>query len=563
MNRETEVYFSELPVTEAKRSSFLQEHSHKTTFSTGQIIPIYVDGDILPGDTVEMDVAEVVRGATPIFPVMDNAYLDIMFFFCPTRLVWDHWTAFWGENNVTYWEQPTEYEIPQVEAPSGGWTEGTLADYMGIPTKVGNISVSALQGRAYCKIFNDWFRDENLMQPTMFNTDETTLTGVNTGDPITDAQKLGLPLMACKAHDLFTASLPEPQKGPAVQIPLGSEAPVYARDTRIPTGLNAKELQYEKLTGTPTITANTNYTAYLRSDADATVLKGRADLGTTYDAQGPVTIAPVNLWTDLENATSATINALRTAWAIQEFYERQASGGSRYIEFLSNIFAVKSSDARLQRAEYLGGTRIPINIDQVLQTSSTDAVSPQGNTGAFSATMGSDSLFTKSFEEHGILMGLAIVRTEHTYQQGIPKQFLRKKWHDYYVPQFAELGELPITNAELYAQGSTAINPNTGKEYDEEVFGYQEAWADYRYKLNRVSGLMRSNATGTLDAWHYADDYNALPTLGSTWIRETDQNVARTMAVQNEPQWIADFFFKAKYVRPMPIYSRPFGMQYM
>lgn len=554
MNRETEVYFSELPVTEAKRSSFLQEHSHKTTFSTGQIIPIFVDGDILPGDTVEMDVAEVVRGATPIFPVMDNAYLDIMFFFVPHRLVWEHWTAFWGENNVTYWEQPTDYEIPQVEAPSGGWTEGTLADYFGIPTKIGNISVSALQGRAYCKIFNDWFRDENLMQPCMINTDETTLTGVNTGDPITDAQKLGLPLMACKAHDLFTASLPEPQKGPAVQIPLGTSAPIGIKSTATNWFRSHPDQVPVNLVNPTAITANSRGSVQIQNESPG---------GATLPADNYLKLDLNNLYADLNNATASTINALRTAWAIQEFYERQASGGSRYIEFLSNIFGVKSSDARLQRAEYVGGTRIPINIDQVLQTSSTDAVSPQGNTGAFSATMGSDSLFTKSFEEHGTLMGLAIVRTEHTYQQGIPKQFLRKKWHDFYVPQFAELGELPIKNSELYAQGSTVLNPNTGAAYDEEVFGYQEAWADYRYKLNRVSGLMRSNATGSLDAWHYADDYSQLPTLGSTWIRETDQNVARTMAVQNEPQWIADFFFKAKYVRPMPIYSRPFGMQYM
>ena len=533
MNRETESHFSYLPDIHIQRSMFKRPHTHKTSLNAGDCIPIYVDSDILPGDTVKMNMGSLLRMQTPLFPVMDNAYCDLLFFFVPHRLVWEHWKEFWGENNLTAWEQQTEYTIPQITSPaSTGWTAGTIADYMGIPTGIAGLSVNALPFRAYCKAWNDWLRDENLKDPCMITLDETTTTGANSGDYVTYAECGALPLKAAKYHDYFTSALIAPQKGPSVSIPLGNTAPIIGTDNIsslavLDTNLQNKELYVYN--GGSTLALNTG---------DTTVVS----LGSGKS---------IGLAADLSSAIGTTINQLRQSFAIQAFYEAQARGGSRYIEFIKNVFGVTSPDGRLQRAEYLGGTRFNINMDQVLQTSSTDNTSPQGNTAAFSCTVSTDEIFEHSFVEHGTLIGIAVVRTDHTYQQGIERMWSRKKFTDFYIPQFANLGEQAILEQEIYATGTQSD--------DESVFGYQEAWADYRYKPSRISGELRSNFAQSLDYMHYGDDYSQAPNLSSTWIDETAANIDRTIAVQSNTsnQFFADFYFDATYVRPMPIYSIP------
>lgn len=546
MNRNTEMHFSEIPKIHQNRSKFDLSHSNKLTFNTGEVIPIYVDMDILPGDTVQMDTAELVRMATPIHPVMDNMVMDLYWFFVPHRLVWDHWRAFWGENDDP-WTQTTEYEVPQIKAPTGGWEEGTIADYMGIPTNVENLEVSALAFRAYAKVMNDWFRDENLKTATHIYTDETTRTGTNGKNYVTDTELGGKPYKAAKMHDYFTSALPSPQKGPAVSIPLGTSAVVHTsaeitNKNSAPLRMTTTNGQVLNANSHPVFlsTSNPNDTGFLQATTN-----GTNDSGTKLN------IAPTNLYADLGNATAATINQLRTAFAIQKYYEQAGRNGTRYIEYLRSVFGVESSDARIQRSEYLGGKRIPINMEQVLQTSATDTTSPQGNTAGFSCTSDSDNMFIKSFEEHGTLLGLVVCRTKHTYQQGLNKMWTRKKWTDFYNPYFANLGEQAILNEQIYAQGTVE---------DKEAFGYQEAWAEYRYKENRVCGHMRSNSkTGSLDSWHYADDYEQLPRLSEEWIDEPTTNVDRTIAVSSQlaNQFIGDFYFKTAYTRCMPVYSIP------
>lgn len=541
MNRNTNNHFANVPTLDIKRSKLKRPHTHKTTFNTGDLVPIYVDSDILPGDTVKMDMAMITRMTTPIYPVLDNAYMDLYWFFVPHRLVWNHWKEFWGENRTTHWEQPIEYEIPQIKAPVGGWEKGSLADYMGIPTKVENISINHLPFRAYCQVVNDWFRDQNLKDPCMINTDETTLTGKNAGvdyDYVTDIQLGAKCFKAAKFHDYFTSGLPEALKGPEVYIPMGENAPVNTKWGN--HDINNVALHLVKSNGEELTTGET-----IGVGNDGLLVSTGNPLPSTSFG-----IAPNNLWADLTQATAATINQLRQAFAIQRFYEAQARGGSRYIEFIKNIFGVTSPDGRQQRAEYLGGKRIHINMDQVLQTSATNDTSPQGNTAAFSCTSDSSEMFTHSFTEHGTLLGLAVIRTNHTYQQGLERMWNRKKWTDFYLPQFANLGEQAILNKEIYAQGS---------EKDDEAFAYQEAYADYRYKPDRVSGAFRSNYTQTLDSWHYADYYTKQPILSSEWIDETTANLDRTLSVQssNEDQFLSDFYFNAIYTRPMPVYSVP------
>lgn len=540
MNRNSEYNFAQNPQVGVSRSRFQRNSDNKTTFNTGDLIPIYLD-EVLPGDTHQVDVACVMRMATPIFPVMDNAFCDFYFFFVPNRLLWQHWKEFMGENKETAWTPKTEYSVPQVTAPAGGWEEGTLADYLGLPTKVEGISVSALPGRAYGLIYNEWFRNQNVTQPTRVEVTDATTTGKNDGSANNDsAITLAKPLKAAKVFDYYTGALPEPQKGEPITLPLGGLAPVKGYTESGTVNDNTIELvQYNATAGRVNPTLKNDFSDIIANQEFAKI-----------NGQNSDTSRGESMWlaTDLSAVTAATINQLRQAFQIQKLLEKDARGGTRYREVLREHFGVISPDSRMQIPEYLGGYRLPINVSQVIQTSSTDSTSPQGNTAALSVTTMNKPMFTKSFTEHGFIMGLAVVRTDQTYQQGIERMWSRKGRYDYYWPVLANIGEQAILNKEIYAQG---------KKTDEEAFGYQEAWADYRYKPSKVTGLFRSNAAQSLDAWHYAQDYKELPTLSTTWMEQADTEMKRTLAVQSQPDFIADFYFMNKTTRCMPVYSIP------
>lgn len=523
------------------RSKFERSHSIKTSFNVGDIIPFYVD-EVLPGDTFQIDTSKVVRLQTPITPFMDNIYLDTYYFFVPNRIVWEHWKQFQGENTESAWLPTTEYTVPQITAPEGGFAEGTIADYFGIPTKVSGLSVNALPFRAYAMICNEWFRDENLCDPLNIPLSDATVVGVNTGNFVTDVAKGGLPYKAAKYHDYFTSALPAPQKGSDVGIGLAGSAAVLTDSTKVnnPTS----KMTFSVISGNP-VTPGGYAPAYFSdaSDPNSSIFGGPS----TVDR---VQLAPNNLFADLGTASAVTINELRLAFQMQKLLEKDARGGTRYIEILKSHFGVTSPDSRLQRPEYLGGNRIPVSVSQTIQTSQTTQDSPLGDTGAYSLTVDSHSDFTRSFTEHGFVIGLMVARYDHTYQYGLERQWSRKTRFDYYFPVLANIGEQAIKNKEIFA---------TGSKTDDEVFGYQEAWADYRYKPSRVTGEMRSNSSKTLDFWHVADKYSELPKLSAAWIFEDKSNVDRvlevTSAVAN--QLFADIYIRNYTTRPMPLYSIP------
>lgn len=546
MNRNSEQHYAQLPHAEIRRAKFQRDFNLLTTMNEGDLVPIYLD-EVLPADTFKINLNALVRMATPLYPVMDNAYMDFYFFFIPSRLLWNHFENLMGQNDSTFWAEQTEYTTPVTTAPEGGWNVGTLADYFGIPTGVSGLKVNSLPFRAYCKVWNEWFRDENLQQPVTQSMDDTTTTGVNTGTKLTDAEAGGMPLKVCKYKDYFTSCLPSPQKSAEpVTIPMLGKAPVV-------WGITSEELKnYGILIDSddsnyyygPT-TGNNGQAIHVRREPAGKknkVLYGHTSRG------GITALSPMEA--DLSNVTGATINELRQAIAVQHIFERDARTGTRYKEILKGAWGVTSPDARLDRSEYIGGHRMPINVNQVIQTSSTDSTSPQGNTGAYSMTTLSRNMCTYSATEHGFVLGLAAIRVDHSYQQGLSRLWTRSTRFSYYDPMLANLGEQAVLNQEIYAQG---------KANDEEVFGYQEAWADYRYRTNMVTSEMRSTYAQTLDAWHYADKYDTLPTLSSSWIKEGTENIDRTLAVQssNSHQFICNFYYSQAWTRPMPIYSIP------
>ncbi len=547
--------FSYNPGTYARRSRFDLSTTVKTSFDVGDLVPFYYE-EVLPGDTFVLDTNVLARMQTLLTPIMDDLYLDVFYFYVPNRLTWEHWKEFMGENTKSAWYPTTEYTIPQITvAPEKSVAFKSAADYLGIPpitvdSGQPGLSFSALPFRAYGLIWNEWFRDENLQDPVLVDTGDST--HVYDANNAIDGGKL---LKANKYHDYFTSALPSPQKGPDVAINIaGGYAPVVTRaDTHNNGGSAGSTLNY--LTGTLAGTNQANgyftplYAHGLGSaNENVSVVGGSGSADAGFADRGFI---PDNLWTDFNvgSVPVTTINSLRLAFATQRLYEKDARGGTRYREIIKSHFNTISPDARQQVPELLGYNRINISISQVVQNSET-ATTPQGHTAAFSLTADSDSSFTKSFTEHGMVIGLLCARYKHTYQQGIPRCFSRKSRFDYYWPVFANLGEQPVLNKEIYANGT---------EKDNEVFGYQEAWAEYRYHPDSCTSEMRSSYPQSLDVWHLGDDYNALPSLSPTWIEEDKSTVDRVLAVTsvNSNQLFADIYIKNVATRVMPMFSIP------
>ena len=508
--------FSQIPRADIQRSSFNRSHGYKTTLDSGYLVPFFVD-EVLPGDTFNLKATLFGRLATPVVPFMDNMYLETFFFFVPNRLVWDNWQKFNGEQKNP--GDSTDFLIPTLKA--GTHQVGSIADYFGIPTGVQLDKINALPFRAYNLIYNEWFRDENLQDSLEVPTGDGP-------DPI-NTYKL---VRRGKRHDYFTSCLPWPQKGPGVELPLGATA---------------------NLNGTLSVPGG-SYNLAVNTDGNGLSHHPHWawDNGTSVKPTITVPTKSIDMsksgvTVDLSSATAITINSLRQAFQLQKLYERDARGGTRYTEILRAHFGVISPDARLQRPEYLGGSSTRININPVEQNSATDTTSPQGNLAAYGVLGDRVNGFTKSFVEHGYIIGLVNVRADLTYQQGLNRMWSRQTRFDFYWPALAHLGEQAVLNKEIYAQGNAQ---------DDEVFGYQERWAEYRYFPSQITGKFRSTYDQSLDVWHLAQEFGELPKLNADFIVDNPP-VARVLAVQTEPQILLDCYFSLNCVRPMPIYSVP------
>lgn len=509
-NQNSNYSFSKVPTADVSRSSFDRSHTLKTCFDADDLIPIYVD-EVLPADTHKLNANLFGRLATPINPVLDNMYLDTFYFFVPMRLLWTNYHKFFGAQENP--DDSTDYLIPTASAGNSD-DIGRLTDYFGVPL-VSDIEINALPHRAYWLIYSEWFRDQNLQDTTKITTGDSGVSGGGTPYSWNDPVKRG------KKGDYFTTSLPWAQKGTQVSVPLGEQAPIKHPNT------SGAYLTVEGSDGIARILENPS----------GTIVK--TAIGTGASNQ--------ELYADLSAATSSTINEWRTAFQIQKFLERDARSGTRYTEHVNAHFGVTSPDARLQRPEYLGGSSQRINVQPVAQTSSTDATTPQGNLGAYGTVMETSSGFTKSFTEHGYIIGLANVRADITYQQGLDKLWSRRTQYDFYYPTFAHLGEQAVLNKEIWVDGTAA---------DDDVFGYQERYSEYKYKKSQVTNLFRSDAPASLDAWHLAQDFATRPTLGDTFIK-SNTPMDRVIAVPTEPHIILDCYFNLTSVRPMPTYSPP------
>lgn len=514
--------FAMVPKAEIPRSQFSRQFTHKTTFNAGRLIPIYCD-EVLPGDTFNLRATFFARMATPIFPIMDNLHLDSFFFFVPNRLLWKNWQKFMGQQDSP--GDSIDYTVPMMDSPAGGYAVGSIYDYMGLPT-VGQVAQgetvrhSSLFLRAYNLIFNEWFRDENLMGPATFSKEDSD-----------DSVNYYGIWARGKRHDYFTGCLPWTQKGDSLRLPLGVSAPI--KGAMPATQGTPNPLMYAD-------NQNPVYPVYAATNA------GNITVNTpAYNLYG------TEMYADLTEATAATINQLRQSFQIQKLLERDARGGTRYTEIVKAHFGVTSPDARLQRPEYLGGGTTTVNISPVAQTSATGVGdTPQGNISAFGTLLGSNHGFSASFTEHGVIIGLIEVRADLTYQQGLHKMWSRKTRYDFYFPAFAALGEQAVLNKEIYCDGTAN---------DEDVFGYQERWAEYRYKPSQITGLFKSTSAGTIDGWHLAQRFDECPTLNETFIKDNPP-MDRVLAVGNNANgqhFILDSFFDNKVARPMPLYSVP------
>lgn len=559
MNRNNERHFNNVPQTHVSRTRFKRDQNILTTFDAGNLIPFYVD-EVLPGDTFNVSTAAIIRMTTPKYPVMDDAYIDFYYFFCPNRILWDNFKRFMGEADDAPWMPTKTYKVPQITIGNGtsdknyGPQEGSILDYMGVPTNVYTkeedvrFAVNALPVRAYVKIWNEFFRDQNVGNPAVLQTGDEDVIYEDDNDNadkiLLRAQHGGRCLPVNRFHDYFSSCLPYPQRGPEVNIPIQLEgtAPVYAGDKD--SAITTTQSAWDSLGLYNQLDNNWN------NAKNGIRLAKNNKVITEETSEMPDN--QISLHTSLYEASAVdiTINQLRQAFAVQHYYEALARGGSRYREQVRALFGVSISDKTVQVPEYLGGGRYHININQIVQTSGqqTENDTPIGETGAMSVTPINEASFTKSFEEHGFVIGVMCVRHDHSYQQGLERFWSRSDRLDYYFPQFANLGEQPVKKKEIML---------TGKSTDDETFGYQEPWADYRMKPNRVSGKMRSNAQGTLDFWHYADKYESVPTLSQEWMKEGKTEIARTLIVQDEPQFFGAIRVMNNTTRCMPLYSVP------